>query len=378
MNLLDRYIARQYLINLVILLLVLAGFLILVDTAYNLDRFHKRATEWAARDNLSASSLNTAWLTVRIILDLWWPRLLYLFSFMLGAILIVGMGFTVSQMVRHRELVALLASGQSLHRIARPIFLVALLLTGVSLINTELLLPQVAPKLARDTHMAGRETLAERRLPLSVDAQGRVFYAAAFSPEAATLENVLIIERDPESHLVRREIAARRATWHDGGWDLEGVTLGPGAPGAATEPPTRIETTLDPLAMKMRLYQAFASTISMRQAWWAAEQSRRLGGDDPAAMAAADNMVRTALSRPVGMITNLLVLTISLCFFLTREPVNMFWQSLKCAPIGLGGLIGGSLTKASVIPGLPAWAAVVAPVAILLPLAIAMWHRVRT
>ena len=96
---------------------------------------------------------------VELAADLWWPRLLQLFVFLLGMVLMGAMGFTLSQVVRHRELVAMLASGISLRRAARPILLVAALMTLVQVLDQELVLPRIAPLLTRDHGDAGKHEL---------------------------------------------------------------------------------------------------------------------------------------------------------------------------------------------------------------------------
>ncbi|MCA9298960.1 MAG: hypothetical protein KDA28_07830, partial [Phycisphaerales bacterium] len=122
MSLLDRYIARQFLTNVVVLFVILFCFIITIDVSLNIDRFSRIATELMASQGQSGF-LKRASLTSMLILDLWWPRLLQLFNYMLGLVMVAAMGFTCSQMVRHRELVAILASGQSLMRVARPVLL---------------------------------------------------------------------------------------------------------------------------------------------------------------------------------------------------------------------------------------------------------------
>lgn len=379
MNTLDRYIARQYLLNILILLAVLAGFAIIVDTAYNLDKYARAAEDIAQTSSRWNTATGRFALTAWAIIDFWWPWVLYLFSFLLGMLLVVGMAFTMAQMVRHREMVAVVAGGVSLHRIGRPILITAAFLSLLSIANQELVLPRIAPMLTRDQEGAGRVALASQRVPLTADAQGRMFYARAFDPTAQRLEGLYIIERDPQTGAATREIAADAATWTGSAWTLERPTVVGNAPGTTHETaPTSIATTLDPLSLKVRLYQRYGNTLSTTQAFWVARQVRATGGDSPQALRVADQMVQLGLGRLSTIVTNLLVLTIALCFFLTREPVNMFFQALKSAPIGLVGLIGGAVTKSAAIPGLPAFVSVFVPVLILTPIAVAVWSRVRT
>jgi len=374
MNLLDRYIARQFLVNIVILFAVLLGLVIAIDTAYNLDKYARAAAEIAAHREGMNTALGRGWLTVVAIADFWWPFVLYLYSALLGLILVGAMGFTLTQMVRHRELVAVVASGQSLHRIARPILIVALALSALSIANQEVLIPRIAPLLAREKDRVNASALAAQSLPLTGDSRGQVFYARVYNPQHETLEGVFIAERDPETGLSKRETIATRATWRDGGWDLESPQLLTGK-GAA---PTRVETTLGPLAIKVLLYRAYSNTLSTGQALWVYRQVRETGGSTEQARAVMDQMVKVGLGRISAILTSLVSLVIAMCFFLTREPANLFTRALKSAPVGLFGLVGGALSKASLVPGLPAVASVFIPAIVLTPVAVAMWYRVRT
>src|SRR4030095_16197065 len=100
--------------------------------------------------------------------DIWWPRLLSLFNFLLGMVLVAAMGFTCSQLVRNRELVAVLTAGKSLYRVAMPIVAVALGMTAVQGLNQELVIPRVAPLLLRDQGDAGKRNLGQSRVPPTV------------------------------------------------------------------------------------------------------------------------------------------------------------------------------------------------------------------
>ena len=87
MKTLDRYIAKLYLTNVIALLVILACFVVTIDFALNVDRFVGRAQEIAVEQGQEPSSLRTGVVTVLLVADLWWPRLLQLFSFVLGLIL---------------------------------------------------------------------------------------------------------------------------------------------------------------------------------------------------------------------------------------------------------------------------------------------------
>ena len=130
------------------------------------------------------------------------------------------MGFTVSQLVRHRELIAMLASGQSLYRAAVPILVVAAMLTGVQVVNQELVLPRLAPLLTRDQSKAGTHELGDASVPLTRDGLGRVWHARSFDADSGTLTDITVWERDAQGRPTAL-YTAEAATWAGDGWTLE-------------------------------------------------------------------------------------------------------------------------------------------------------------
>jgi lipopolysaccharide export LptBFGC system permease protein LptF len=347
MTVLDRYIARNYFFNAVTLLVILFCFVIAVDVSLNLDRYSRaaeRLLEHSGVDDPGAWSKlqTTSW----IIIDLWWPRLLMLYNFLLGLVLVAAMGFTCSQMVRHRELVAVLASGQSLHRLWKPILLVAALFVASQALNQELVLPRIAPLLMRDQGDAGRVSLGKVHLPMTVDGDNRLWYARVFDADAETLEDVVVYERT-DGGLPIRTIRAPLARWSSGAWRLtnptsERVDLTP------DPAPQHIETSLSPTELKRQRFASFRRNLSWVQIGQMIDrnqrqaEARRDGGDQRSADRLARQsaeLERIRWGRISVMASNMLVLVIALPFYLTRAPTNMLVQSLKCAPVSIGARV---------------------------------------
>lgn len=419
----DRYIARQYLFNVVALMVVLFSFVVTVDVTLNLDRFMNRAerieAEAAERAVAAAgsagnpaeagapaaaappprSALRRGLVTTLLVFDLWWPRLLQLYNYTIGLCLVGAMGFTFTQLVRHREMVAVLAGGISLYRLLWPVFLVAALMTGLKLLNQELAIshPSVAPLLARDPGDAGNRQLTEFQVPLTADGRGQVWFARNFDPASAVMTGVEIWRRD-ERGVVTARITADRATWriahgeeegggvagggNGGGWDLENprVLLAEmGALGAGSQPgrsrevaaPARIETDLEPSTLLFKRFASFRQCLS----WSQIGQMLRSPHLKPELR---EELQRIRWARISTAISSLLALAITMPFFLMREPKNMLVQSLKCAPVGIVSLMGGTLLAAMPVPGLPAGFAVFLPVLVLLPIAAAVLSTLRT
>lgn len=374
MTILDRYIARQYLFNIIALLVILFSFVIVIDVSLNMDRFLRLADKLAATDAGDAPGAARRWVvTLLLIADLWWPKLLQLYNFLIGMVLVGAMGFTFSQMTRHREFVAMMAAGVGLHRVVRPVILVAIAFTALQAINTELVIPRIAPLLVRDHGDAGTRHLGAAAVPLTLDGAGRLFRAASFDADTDTLQGVYILERDDQGK-ARRAVTATTAVYRDGGWDLTGGLVQTRG-GAAIEPATpisRIESTLDPNELRMNRYESYSQALSFRQV---SQMLDRKTLTDPDKRA---RYTRIKWGRIAVMVSSMLALVIAMPYYVTREPKNMVVQSLKCAPVAIIALIGGVLGASAAIPGVPAAISVFIPVMVLSVIAVAQVSALRT
>jgi lipopolysaccharide export system permease protein len=370
MKTLDRYIIRQFLFNVVALLVILFCFVVTIDIALNIDRFLRAADQISRAGGQPVEGLGRVAFACLLALDWWWPRLLMLFNFLLGTVMVGAMGFTFSQMARHRELVAVLAGGLSLHRVGRPIMLSALGLTGLAILNQELVLPPIAPLLTRDHNAVGRHELGVSSLPLTPDAHNRLFAARQFDADAEILEGLYILERDEPGTAIR-VITSARAHWDGGAWILEEPRVEARRAGAPTDVGP-IQTDLDPTTLKMRRSAVLSQNLGTAKL---TQLLRRPGLLD---QRSRDQIERIRLGRFATMAANLLTLVIAMPFFLTRVPGNQLLRSLACAPIAIVALVGGVLGAAAAVPGLPAWLSTAIPVLILAPVAIAMISVVKT
>jgi len=382
-TILDRYIARQFFLNTLALLVLLGSFVLAVDVSLNIDRFLGAADRLLEGE--SPSTLRKLVVTALLVADLWWPRLLQLFAYMVGLALVGAMGFTFTQMVRHRETVAALAGGISLRRLARPVLVVAAIMMGLKFIDQEFILsnPRIAPLLARDHGDAGNREWSASAVPPTADGSSRIFMAREFIPNESQLNDVRVWERD-QNGLMTRHLVAATAVWRDGAWELEGareMPVGLAPSGAeSTVPPRagtsggysfRVPTDLDPAALLLRRDARVVESLSWRQIG-AMLKSPRL---DPGLR---DKLVRVRWSRISIALSTFLSLLITMPFFLVREPRNMLLQSLKCAPVGIIALLGSVFGASAPVPGLPVVLAVFLPVLVLIPITIASWSSVRT
>lgn len=380
MSILDRYIARQYLTNIILLFVVLFAFVVVIDFSLNFDEFVRSARQMGKVGDQDPSTLRTGVLAVFLVMDLWWPRLFMLFGYMLGLVLVGAMGFTCTQLVKHRELVAILAGGQSLHRVARPLVLVAAGLLLLQAANREFILPRLAPLLTRDKQDAGKRELGMARRQLAADGHGRLFYARSFDLDKGVIDGLWVWERD-EQGLMTRLITAGSARWANGSWRLtdgQAVTREPNTGAGQALPPVpvlSIQTDLDPTALKLRRYESFKQNLSSSQA---GELIARYRSQPNPQQSRIDAIERVRWGRYAELGATLLTLLVALPFFLRREPTNMLVQSLFAAPVAIILIVGGVLGTTAAISGFPPQIAVFLPVVAQIPLALAALTSIRT
>jgi len=379
-NTLDRYIARQYLTNIALMLVILFSFVVLIDISLNMQRFVENAVVNARAAGEELTGLRKFLSAALLVVDLWWPRLLQLFNYLLGLVLVGAMGFTFAQLVRNRELVAVMASGVSLFRLMRPVLLVAGVMLLVQVANQELVMPRLAPLLVRDNMEAGKRDISSFTVNLYRDGGRMVFYADRFEPKSATMTGLWVWERDKEGR-TRNLITAESATFDSKAqvWRLrEGVStpvfVSGEVLGAAPGQPRGVDfikTDLSPTGLVAERYQTYAQNLSWTQI-----------GDllvSPTLDAEVkERLRRIAWGRAANLVCVVLSLVVAVPFFLTREPRNMVVQSLKCAPVAVGSLLGSTLAILAPIPGLPVELGVFLPVLALLPVAIAGATSIKT
>lgn len=379
MTILDRYIARQFLSNIALLFVLLFSLVIVIDFSLNFDEFTDIAKKVADQREWDRSPVREFLLACVLVIDLWWPRLFLLFNYLLGIVLVGAMGFTCAQMVRHRELVAILAGGISLHRVARPVIVVALFMTCLQLANAEFVLPRIAPLLTRNKTDAGARGLGQARQPLAADASGRLFYARTVDLDKGEIQGLWVWERDARGLMTRR-ITAPAAHWDGLGWSLTNGVAESREDSASGQRVTtrsiaRLETDLDPTALRLRRFEGYANHLSTPQL---SQLLTRLRAQPRPPEQRIEQLERIRAGRPASMLSNLLMLVIVLPFFVRREPTNMLTQSLKCAPAALAAVSATLVATTASIPGLPPSVSVFIPACILIPLAIASFSGIKT
>jgi len=183
MKILDKYVIKNFLIGYAVAFAVLIGLRVIIDLFVNLDEFTEQSSRgtWAIIENmLIYYGLNS---------------MLYFRDFA-GIITVVAASFSFGRMVRSSELVAVMASGVSLKRLIGPIVLLAVVLTGLLVIDQEFIIPPLAPKLVRDRDaVRGQESYD---VWFMSDGNGSLICSRKFDVETSTLHSPTIITRRPK------------------------------------------------------------------------------------------------------------------------------------------------------------------------------------
>lgn len=194
MKILDKYVAKNFIFGYILAFCVLIGLRIVLDLFVNLDEFTENV-------NLSAVQV------IRHIFSFYALHTTLYFRDFAGMITVVAAAFSLGKMVRANELTAMMASGVSLKRIIAPIIILAAALTGLLVIDQELIIPPLSDKLVRK-----QDTIPEYEkydVWFIADANGSLICSCNFDVPTATLKKPFIITREklPDS-----------AVWQATGW----------------------------------------------------------------------------------------------------------------------------------------------------------------
>ncbi len=367
MRTLDWYILRQFFINFGIVLLVMFGLFMLVDTIVDLDEFVKAGKILAERHG-GWPVLWSLW----VVADWYGPWSLLFYSYLSGIVASAAMGFTLAGLGRTRELVAMVAGGISLHRVAAPVIVGGFVLGLLSLPIQELAIPALSQKLARQKSEVGRQAIRRFAIRYLPDAQGSLFSAAAFNGSAGTLTGLTVLRRDAQGRVLER-ITAETAHWNEArkGWDLPGGHKIKPDIGAGVEAVDFIATDLTPrrlMARRASFYPVLLSVASL-------QEMASIAADRPDE---AGQFRRIMHSRFSLIAVNVLMMVMALPYFLSCNPQHVLTASVKTAAIVMGAWALGLvllLTGMGLFnPVTAAWL----PVVVYLPLAAGMLMAVRT
>lgn len=364
-SVLDRYLLRSLMTNYLIGIGVMLSLYVVLDLFVNMDEFTERGE----------SVLTVA----GNIIDYYLPNLALYFAQLGGVITLFACGAVLARMRKLNEVTAMLASGVSLYRVARPILIFAVAATGVLLLDTEVIIPSVAHKLARKHDEVGGDRAYE--VLFLKDGEGALLSAGRYFPDSQTLQALLVMERD-ETGAVKRIVEADAASWNPpvppspvGSWRLERgrsltrvtqVGLGP-RESKIEEYPTIYRSKLGPKEIELRQAEGWVGFLSLAQL----KDLQTAPETDAAAI------LRTRHGRVVSLIVSLLLVMLGLPFFLDRSPGNILSDATKCVVVCGLCYVGTFVAQGIRIDSASAFMAWI-PVFVFGTLAMALLDRVRT
>ena len=229
MKIIDRYVILSFIRNYIISFMVLVGMYVVLDMVFNFNNLVDFSNK--------TSGMPSVFQALYDIGDYYFYQCFMIFVQLSGIIPVVAAAFTLMRLSRFNELTALLAAGVPLLRIAAPVILVAVVLNGLLLIDQELIIPQMIPKLVRDHEDVKGTAKNYYNIEAMQDSSDGLVYAARYYPHPQDQRppyalDLDIVEREPRQlpgqdrpYLVPvSHLQAKEAHWNPAAqqWDLTG------------------------------------------------------------------------------------------------------------------------------------------------------------
>ncbi len=135
MGIIDRYLLRKFLQTFLICFVSLFGLYVLIELSTNLDNFVRGGEKFGE--------------VLQFVAQYYSFRAVWFFDRVSGFLALISAMFTVAWIQRHNEMIALMAAGVSRLRVLVPIILAVAVISLLSVVNRELLIPRFREELSR-------------------------------------------------------------------------------------------------------------------------------------------------------------------------------------------------------------------------------------
>ncbi len=208
-RILDHYLTRQFLINLLVAIATWIIIFLVVDVIENISKFIDRE-----------ATFNQVFMYYVYYIP-------YIISLTLPIAMLLSALFSMSTFAQYNEIIAQLSSGVSLYRILMPLFITAVIISISAGFFNELVVPVSNQKrydIKRyDIYNKTRETEKARSNIYRQDTVNRKFIVKFFN--GRTREARLVsIQTFAGPNLVER-LDAKKMIWQEGNWKLEDIKL---------------------------------------------------------------------------------------------------------------------------------------------------------
>lgn len=393
MKIIDRYVIVSFLRNYLISFMVLVGMYIVMDMVFNFN--HLVDVQPAA-----GSGMDSVFGALYDIADFYFYQCFLIFVQLSGVIPVVAAAFTLMRLSRFNELTALLAAGIPLLRIAAPIILVAAVLNGLLLVDQEVVIPLMIPKLTRDHDDLHRGPRTYYPIEAMQDADGSLLYAARYFPAQPGKEPYMldldVIERSPAKRDVSGENAtlmvptghlqADEAHWNPTtrAWDLTNGRLATGLmndQGVRTQAEQSYQSSVTPEEIALYRSGSFVELLPTRRIDQLLERPN---------LYARAELLRVKHWRFTQPLMNVVLLLLAIPCVLTREPGRLkksatrtlLWIGLAMGAVFLFHQFAAQVPPnvASTPAGVNTWVMAMAwaPIFLFGPIAVFLLDRVKT
>lgn len=205
MKILDRYLARSFLIPFTICILTFSSLVIVIDLFNRLDEILKFRPPFG------------------LLLNFYLNFIPFTFVQASPVALLVACLYSVGLLNKHHELTAMRASGVSLTRILGPYLFLGCLVGSFSFLMNETIVPTAMAKMSfiKEEKLKGKPSSKEailKNVALFTEG-GNLYYAASFDTRRKVLSYVVIF-RENEMQLPVLKIQAQEARFAKGEWIL--------------------------------------------------------------------------------------------------------------------------------------------------------------
>ncbi|HYK01427.1 MAG TPA: LPS export ABC transporter permease LptG [Thermoanaerobaculia bacterium] len=205
-NILDRYILREFLKVLALVLISVIALFVVVDYT---------ETAKDARENGVAASVLLTYYRFQIFSIINWT---------LPISVLVATLVTFAMLSKNNEVTAIKSSGVSLYRIALPVIAVAAVMSLLAYFVLDFVLPYANDRAAETKRRIEGKPVVTNAAQQKLWYLGKGHYIInflAYEPANNRLTQVQVFEFDPNSFRLTRRVYANRATWNGRGWTFE-------------------------------------------------------------------------------------------------------------------------------------------------------------
>jgi lipopolysaccharide export system permease protein len=317
MKTLDKYVAKSFLTGYAISFMVMVGLCITVDLFVNIDEFAEHTDKGVMS------------VLVNIFAYYGAQSSLY-FRDLAGFITVMAAVFSLGKMTKNNELIAVMASGVSLKRVIAPIIFLSVILTGLLIIDQELIIPKLANKLVRSQDYD--KSIGESYdFWFLEDAKGNLLCTVYYTERNMTMNNPTIILRQHNKQYDRWDvigkIKADKAVYNPEAkrWEFENgikttlTAARSGTSGFANIPQMSpiefFETDITPEEIPLRNQESYKGMLSSSQLAALADQESKI--KDQAELYSQKHF------RITDPIINMIMLMVALPVLVCRDPKSM-------------------------------------------------------